>query len=30
MDEALEASRMVRAGYPIARIRAEIDRTYGR
>jgi hypothetical protein len=30
MDEALDASRMVRAGYPIARIRAEIDRTYGR
>ncbi len=30
MDEALEASRMVKAGYPVARIRAEIDRTYGR
>jgi hypothetical protein len=30
MDEALEASRMVRAGLPVERIRAEIDRTYGR
>jgi len=30
MDEALDASRMVKAGYPIARIRVEIDRTYGR
>ena len=30
MDEALDASRMVKGGYPIARIRAEIDRTYGR
>jgi hypothetical protein len=30
MDEALDASRMVKAGFPIARIRAEIDRTYGR
>jgi hypothetical protein len=30
MDEALDASRMVKAGYPIARIRAGIDRTYGR
>ncbi len=30
MDEALEASRMVKAGYPIARIRSEIDQTYGR
>ena len=30
MDEALDASRMVKAGYPIARIRAEIDRKYGR
>jgi hypothetical protein len=30
MDEALDASRMVKAGYPVGRIRAEIDRTYGR
>ncbi len=30
MDEALDASRMVKAGYPLARIRAEIDWTYGR
>jgi hypothetical protein len=30
MDEALDASRMVKAGYPVARIRAEIDRVYGR
>jgi hypothetical protein len=30
MDEALDASRMVNAGYPVARIRAEIDRVYGR
>ena len=30
MDEALDASRMVKAGYSIAQIRAEIDRTYGR
>jgi hypothetical protein len=30
MDEALDASRMVKAGYPIVRIRAGIDRTYGR
>jgi hypothetical protein len=30
MDEALDASRMVKAGSPIARIRAEIDRAYGR
>jgi hypothetical protein len=30
MDEALDASRMVKAGYPIARIRAEIDKKYGR
>ncbi len=30
MDEALDASRMVRAGYPVARIRAEIDRQYAR
>jgi len=30
MDEALDASRMVTAGYPVARIRAEIDRKYAR
>ena len=30
MDEALDASRMVNAQYPVERIRAEIDRTYGR
>jgi hypothetical protein len=30
MDEALDASRMVKVGYPVARIRAEIDRAYGR
>jgi hypothetical protein len=30
MDEALDASRMVKAGYPVARIRAEIDRKFGR
>ncbi len=30
MDEALDASRMVKAGYPAARVRAEIDRKYGR
>jgi hypothetical protein len=30
MDEALDASRMVEAGYPAARIRAEIDRKYAR
>jgi hypothetical protein len=30
MDEALDASRMAKAGYSIDRIRAEIDRTYGR
>jgi len=30
MDEALDASRMVKAGYPIDEIRAEIDREYGR
>jgi hypothetical protein len=29
MDEALDASRMVAAGYDVARIRAEIDRRYG-
>jgi hypothetical protein len=30
MDEALDASRMAAAGYDFARIRAEIDRKYGR
>jgi hypothetical protein len=30
MDEALDASRMAKAGFPIERIRSEIDRTYGR
>ena len=30
MDEALDASRMVKAGYPVTRIRAEIDRKYAR
>jgi len=30
MDEALDASRMVTAGYSLDRIRAEIDRKYGR
>lgn len=30
MDEALDASRMGKAGYSVDRIRAEIDRTYGR
>jgi hypothetical protein len=30
MDEALDASRMVKAGNPLARIRAEVDRKYGR
>jgi hypothetical protein len=30
MDEALDASRMAKDGYSVARIRAEIDRTYGR
>jgi hypothetical protein len=30
MDEALDASRMIKAGYPVERIRAAIDRTYGR
>lgn len=29
MDEALDASRMAKAGHSIAQIRAEIDRTYG-
>ncbi len=30
MDEALDASRMVKAGHSIAQIRAEVDRKYGR
>jgi hypothetical protein len=30
MDEALDASRMAVAGYDVVRIRAEIDRKYGR
>jgi hypothetical protein len=30
MDEALDASRMVKAGNPVAKIRTEIDRKYGR
>jgi hypothetical protein len=30
MDEALDASRMLKAGTPVAGIRAEIDRKYGR
>lgn len=30
MDEALDASRMVNAGYPVEQIRSEIDRKYGR
>lgn len=30
MDEALDASRMAKAGYPITEIRAQIDRKYGR
>ena len=30
MDEALDASRMQKAGYPTDRIRAEIDRKYAR
>jgi hypothetical protein len=30
MDEALDASRMVKAGYSVGRIRAEIDRKFGR
>jgi hypothetical protein len=30
MDEALDASRMVKAGYSVARIRAEIDRKFAR
>jgi hypothetical protein len=30
MDEALDASRMVRAGWDVPRIRLMIDETYGR
>jgi hypothetical protein len=30
MDEALDASRMVDAGYSADQIRSEIDRKYGR
>ena len=30
MDEALDASRMAKAGVPVDRIRSEIDRKYGR
>ncbi len=30
MDEALDASRMLKAGYTVAQIRAEIDKKYGR
>jgi hypothetical protein len=30
MDEALDASRMVKAGYGIAQIRLAIDRRFGR
>lgn len=30
MDEALDASRMVKAGLQVAQIRAEIDRKYGK
>jgi hypothetical protein len=30
MDEALDASRMHKAGRSVAEIRAEIDRTYGK
>jgi len=29
MDEALDASRMTKAGYSVAQIHAEIDRKYG-
>ena len=28
MDEALDASRMVKAGYSVAQIRSAIDRKY--
>jgi hypothetical protein len=30
MDEALDASRMVKAGYDIPQIRLAIDRRFGR
>ena len=30
MDEALDASRMGKAGYSVAQIRAAIDRQYAR
>ena len=30
MDEALDASRMAKAGSSIEQIRVDIDRTYGR
>jgi hypothetical protein len=30
MDEALDASRMVKAGWSVDRIRAAIDERYGR
>ena len=30
MDEALDASRMQKAGYSADRVRAEIDRKYAR
>jgi hypothetical protein len=30
MDEALDASSMAKAGHDVSRIRAEIDRRYGR
>jgi hypothetical protein len=30
MDEALDASRMSKAGWDVARIRLTIDETYGR
>jgi hypothetical protein len=30
MDETLDASRMVNAGYSVEQIRSEIDRKYGR
>jgi hypothetical protein len=30
MDEALDASRMVKAGYEVSEIRRAIDRRFGR
>jgi hypothetical protein len=30
MDEALDASRMQKSGYSTERVRAEVDRKYGR